>query len=71
MESLWNVREPCNQSGKTGFSKRLLKTLKRDLGDSTVMSYLKENALFDLSQLSQKNKPAIRNYQQQPKATVI
>ena len=49
----------------------LLKTLKRDLGNSNVMSYLKEKVLFELSQLNQQNKPSIRNYQQQPKATAI
>ena len=56
---------------KTGFYMRLLKTLKRDRGNSNVMSYLKEKVLFELSQLNQQNKPSIRNYQQQPKATAI
>lgn len=76
MESLLYVldgeaKRTVQSIGKTGFYMRLLKTLKRDLGNLTVVSYLKEKALFELSQLNQQNKPSIRNYQQQPTATAI
>lgn len=76
MESLLYVldgeaKRTVQSISKTGFYMLLLKTLKRDLGNSNVMSYLKEKVLFELSQLNQQNKPSIRNYQQQPKATAI
>ena len=75
MESLLYVldgeaKRTVQSISKTGYM-LLLKTLKRDLGNSNVMSYLKEKVLFELSQLNQQNKPSIRNYQQQPKATAI
>ena len=76
MESLLYIldgeaKRTVQSISKTGFYMLLLKTLKRDLGNSNVMSYLKEKVLFELSQLNQQNKPSIRNYQQQPKATAI
>lgn len=77
MESLLYVldgeaKRTVQSISKTGFYMRLLKTLKRDLDNSNVVSYLKEKALFELSLLNQQNKPSIRNYQQQqPKATAI
>ena len=47
MESLLYVldgeaKRTVQSIGKTGFYMRLLKTLKRDLGNLTVVSYLKE-----------------------------
>ena len=76
MESLLYIldgeaKRTVQSISKTGFYMRLLKTLKRYLSNSNVVSYLKEKALFELSQLNQQDKPSIRNYQQQPKATAI
>ena len=76
MESLLYVldgeaKRTVQSISKTGFYMLLLKTLKWDLGNSNVMSYLKEKVLFELSQLNQQDKPSIRNYQQQPTATAI
>ena len=58
--------------GQSGiFYPTVLKCLKRDYGNPTVVSYLKLKELFDQPQLQAKNKPAIRSFQQQLKTTVI
>ena len=53
------------------FYPTVLKCLKRDYGDSTIVSYLKLKELFDQPQLQEKNKPAIRSFQLQLKTTII
>ena len=53
------------------FYPTVLKCLKQDCGNPTVVSYLKLKALFNQSQLQAKNKPAIKSFQQQLKTTVI
>ena len=50
------------------FYPTVLKCLKRDYGNLTVVSYLKLNELFNQPQLQAKNKPG---FQQQLKTTVI
>ena len=47
--------------GQSGiFYPTVLKYLKRDYGNPTVISYLKLKELFDQPQLQAKNKPVIR-----------
>ena len=50
------------------FYPTVLKCLKRDYGNLTIVSYLKLNELFNQPQLQAKNKP---DFQQQLKTTVI
>ena len=52
------------------FYPTVLKCLKRDYGNPTVVSYLKLKELLDQPQLQAKNKPTIRSFQQQLKTTV-
>ena len=53
------------------FYPTVLKCLKQDYGKPTIVSYLKLKTLLHQPQLQAKNKPAIRSFQQQLKATVI
>ena len=77
MERLLNVLEGeakrmVSSIGQSGtFHPTVLKCLKRDYGNPTVVSYLKLKDLFDQPQLQAKNQPAIRSFQQQLKTTVI
>ena len=52
------------------FYPTVLKCLKRDYGNRTVVSNLKPKKLFNQPQFARKNKPAIRSFQQQLKTTV-
>ena len=77
MERVLNVldgeaKQTVQSVGQNGiFYASVLKTLKRDFGNSTVVSYLELKALFDLPQLNPQDKLAIRSFQQQLKATII
>lgn len=77
MERLLNVldgeaKRMVQSIGQSGiFYATVLKCLKRDYGNPTVVSYLKLKTLFDAPQLQPQNKPAIRSFQQQLKTTVI
>ena len=77
MERLLNVldreaKRMVQSIGQSGiFHPTVLKCLQRDYGNPTVVSYLKLKELFDQPQLQAKNKPTIRSFQQQLKATVI
>ena len=77
MERLLNVldgeaKRMVQSIGQSGiFYPTILKCLKRDYGNPTIVSYLKLKELFDQPQLQAKNKPAIRSFQHQLKTTVI
>ena len=76
MERLLNVldgeaKRMVQSIGQSGiFYPTVLKCLKRDYGNPTVVSYLKLKELFNQPQLQAKNKPAIRSFRQQLKTTI-
>ena len=76
MERLLNVldgeaKRMVQSIGQSGiFYPTVLKCLKRDYGNPTVVSYLKLKELFNQPQLQAKNNPAIRSFRQQLKTTV-
>ena len=68
----WREKRMVHSIGQSGiFYPTVLKCLKQDFEQPTVVSYFKLKALFNQLQLQAKNKPAIRSFQEQLKTTAI